>query len=356
MISPAIQAFIDQIRGTVAVGDSTVISDLQQFRDAMTEIATQTGVVVNWNDEGALVVASGTGDFVGAGVTVSDVGGVATITIPGGISAVAFQEEGTPVVSSATLNAVGAGATLTDVGGTATLTIPGTIQSQEEGANIVAATIFNFVGAGATVTDVAGVATITIPGGSGIAVQEEGSTIVAAATTLDFVGAGVTVTDVGGVATVSVPGELPVFMANHEEATGVDGGASAVSTFNLRDLNTIKKNTIPGATLIAGVLSLPAGDYFMEGYGVVVTVSRSQTRLRDTTGGATLVVGASNFTRGATGDGLESSVSGFFTLGVTSNVELQTFTQLAVALTGLGIASSSGEVEVYASVKITKLT
>jgi len=162
-------------------------------------------------EEGSNVVATAnTINFVGAGVTASNVGGVATITVSGG-SGIAVQEEASNVVTSATtLNFVGSGVTASNVAGVATITVSGGsgITVQEESSNVVAtANTVNFVGAGVTASNVGGVATITIAGGgSGITVQEESSTVVATATTVNFLGAGVTASNVGGVAVVTVPG------------------------------------------------------------------------------------------------------------------------------------------------------
>jgi len=76
-------------------------------------------------EEGTNVVANAnTINFVGSGVTASNVGGVATVTISGGISGVSVQEEGTNVVASAnTINFVGNGVVASNVGNVATITI-----------------------------------------------------------------------------------------------------------------------------------------------------------------------------------------------------------------------------------------
>lgn len=87
---------------------------------------------------------------------------------------VLVQDDGVDVVSDAqTFNFAGAGVVVTDVGGVATVTIAGgggggAIPVQDDGVEIVAApTALNFTGGGVTVTDVSGVATIEITGGGG---------------------------------------------------------------------------------------------------------------------------------------------------------------------------------------------
>lgn len=127
-------------------------------------------VGVNLEDEGVAVPNNphATINFVGAGVTVTDVAGIGTVTIPGGASGVVVKEEGVSLGSFTALNFVGAGATATDAGGgVAAVTVPGGVNLQDEGVAVTGnphATI-NFVGAGVTATDVGGVGTVTIPGG-----------------------------------------------------------------------------------------------------------------------------------------------------------------------------------------------
>jgi len=160
-------------------------------------------------EEGTNVVASAnTINFVGSGVTASNVSGVATITIPG----IAVQEEGTNVVASANrINFVGSGVTASNVGNVATITITSGgisgIAVQEEGTNVLAtANTINFVGSGVTASNVGNVATITITSGgiSGVTVQDEGTNVLVTANTINFVGSGVTASNVGNVATINI--------------------------------------------------------------------------------------------------------------------------------------------------------
>jgi hypothetical protein len=176
---------------------------------------TAAGSKITVQDEGSNIVPNATTiNFVGSGVTASNVGGVATVTVSSGLSGIAVQEEGSNVVDSAnTINFVGSSVTASNVSGVATITVSSSsgIAVQEEGSNVVAtANTVNFVGAGVTASNVGGVATVTIPGGgSGITVQEEGSNIANAASIVNFVGAGVTASNVGGVATITVPLVVP---------------------------------------------------------------------------------------------------------------------------------------------------
>ena len=171
------------------------------------EATVTSGIRPDIQDEGSLVLAGPSNiNFVGSGVTVTDVSGVATVTIPNS-GTIAVQEEGSTVSTSGTLNFVGASVTASDVSGVATITVSGsgTIAVQEEGTTVSTSSTLNFVGANITATDVAGVATITVSGSGSIAVQEEGTTV-STSGTINFVGANITATDVAGVATVTLSG------------------------------------------------------------------------------------------------------------------------------------------------------
>jgi hypothetical protein len=92
--------------------------------------------------------------------------------VPGGGIEIPIQEEGSNILTApSAINFVGAGATVTDVGGVATVTVPGgggsSIEVDDEGTPLTTAvTKFDFAGAGVTVTEpVADEVLVTIPGG-----------------------------------------------------------------------------------------------------------------------------------------------------------------------------------------------
>jgi hypothetical protein len=292
-----------------ALGDGTTLSGANLVSAIDAEIGNsnwQTSGVLPAQDDGVEIVAAPTAlNFTGTGVTVTDVGGVATIDIPSGgavdvLSNVATStivgrvtagsgdsEELTPAQVRTLLN-VEDGATAdqtaaeivtaidNELGSSVWQTGGASLPFQDDGSPIIAApSAVNFTGAGVTVTDVGGVATIDIPsggtvdvvsnvatdtilgrttagsgdseeltpaqvrtllnvedgatadqtgaeivsaidtelggstwqsGGGSVPVEDDGSQIVAAPTALNFTGAGITVTDVGGVATIDVPG------------------------------------------------------------------------------------------------------------------------------------------------------
>lgn len=176
-------------------------------------------------DNGTPVGVAETINFIG--FTIADEGGeVISVTRPP--PQVAWKDEGTLVVTGGTLNAVGPGVVLTDVGGVATLTVAGTVW-KDEGSTVLTGTQVNFVGAGVALTNVAGVATVTISGGAGGSVtwQEEGVTVIASGTA-NFVGTGVTVTNASGTATITITTDYSVAV-NHSLIPDTD------NTYDLGD-------------------------------------------------------------------------------------------------------------------------
>lgn len=389
-LSPTLRAFLNQIGGAATEGVSNILSDITVFKAAIEELSE---AALEVQDDEVVIVSSAVMNFKGAGVVVTDVAGVATVTISGGAGgALDFEEEGAAVVTSTTLNAVGSGVTITDVAGVATITVPGTIEFQEEGVRQNDARVFNVVGIGGTLADVAGVATLTIPGtqyqeeganvvesqtlnfvGSAVTLsnilgvatvtitggltawEEEGAAVVSSAT-FNAVGAGATLTDVGGIATLTIPGELPLIMVEHIEATTINAAGGAAGVWTIRKMTTIRKNTITGASLATNQITLPAGDYRVKAWQEAFRVNGCQGRVRDTTGAADLVLGMSALSdTGTDGDPVTLNLDGYFTIGVESVLEFQMFAVVQNAASGMGAAGSSGASEIFANIMIEKL-
>jgi len=82
------------------------------------------------------------------------------------------------------------------------------ITVQDEGSSLTtSATTLNFVGAGVVASGTGSTKTITIAGGSdGVTVQDEGTSLATTGTTLNFVGAGVTASGTGATKTITISG------------------------------------------------------------------------------------------------------------------------------------------------------
>ena len=74
-------------------------------------VSASGSATVNWEEEGVLVLSSGTANFVGSGVTVTDVAGTATVTITGGGGGGSVTEAFTTIAVSGQSNVVADSAT-----------------------------------------------------------------------------------------------------------------------------------------------------------------------------------------------------------------------------------------------------
>lgn len=145
---------------------------------------------------------------------------------------------------------------------------------------------------------------------------------------------------------------LPVLHVRDEKATTVHGGASAATTWNVRDLNTVGVNQITGASLASNQITLPAGTYRIRARAPATKVDEHVLRLRNVTDGTTTLVGSTALSFNADTSQEDSILWGVFTIAAEKTFELQHWTEDAKATNGLGNATGSGEVEVYAEVWI----
>ncbi|MEO8608920.1 MAG: hypothetical protein ABI690_13595 [Chloroflexota bacterium] len=134
-----------------------------------------------------------------------------------------------------------------------------------------------------------------------------------------------------------------------QKTSGTSGGTTAAGAWTTHVLNTEVVDTGNIASVASNQVTLEPGNYtaeWMMSAGANITGHRS--RLRNITAGATLGlgIGANN---AAMNGGLIQ-----FTLTVQSAIELQYWANTAGA-NGLGLAVSTGDVEVYAVVKFTRL-
>ena len=115
-------------------------------------------------------------------------------------------------------------------------------------------------------------------------------------------------------------GELLVVDEKAENTNGGDFGANPV----VRDLNTVRKNTIDGASLATNTITLPPGTYEADALSTIFAVGRAQISLRDT-GNNILLQGMSEYTFRSTTTGYNGfaiKLKGFFTINTITNIQL----------------------------------
>lgn len=163
-------------------------------------------------------------------------------------------------------------------------------------------------------------------------------------------------------------GNIPIFHLRDQVSSAGAPQSLTNSTWNTRRLQTSVTNEITGASVASNQLTLPAGTFEVKGFAKVSSAAStsydllSQLRLRNITGSATLLVGMSHANAGFINPGQGSasmdilaSINGRFTLSGSSVVELQNYVVGSAGGVHGGRTGSTGEVEVYADLIISRV-
>lgn len=84
-------------------------------------------------------------------------------------------------------------------------------------------------------------------------------------------------------------------------------------------------------------------------------VDRVQSRLYNVTDSAVLAYGTSSYAASAGGVGGTTAITTYLTLTGTKDIRLDMYCQTTKSTDGMGVASSSGGIEVYSLMEITRL-
>ena len=146
-----------------------------------------------------------------------------------------------------------------------------------------------------------------------------------------------------------------VIHVRDEKAAGTQAGSFSSGSFVTRVLNTVKTNTISGASLASNQITLPAGTYWCEGSAPGHACGNHQARLQNTTASTTLITGCTMYAASASpGITNRADIAGIFTLSVQSVIELQHRCSSSKTTDGLGPAANFGT-EVYAEAVFWKV-
>lgn len=146
-----------------------------------------------------------------------------------------------------------------------------------------------------------------------------------------------------------------MMIARHKENTGVHAGGNAADTWQKRKLSSYG-----GFGDFWGfdddVFSLDPGDYYVQAYAVAFMVRKHSLRLTCSVSQNTQV-GLACYAPIASSNSHStvSFVEQVFTLAAPATLQLDHYTELEKTVNGLGVASSSGEDEIYATLRIVKL-
>ena len=161
------------------------------------------------------------------------------------------------------------------------------------------------------------------------------------------------VQDVFGTAPKSVLNK-PLMHVQHRVPQGTDGGDLNGGSETLRPLTTLQSDQIPGATLVANEVTLPAGEYYIEAFQSFRSPS-SNTNLTSwikDSGGTMLLKGVVNRQNS---DGGIVSLAGRLVLSASTTFSLYIWGNASNPSNGLGQSTNSEGDEVYADLLIWKL-
>lgn len=137
-----------------------------------------------------------------------------------------------------------------------------------------------------------------------------------------------------------------------QRASGTGGGGPVNATY--RQLNTVVVNQIAGASLSAGLVTLPAGNYYLESVSQFANVALYKTIILNNTDLTTITDGT-GCSIAISGQMTASVASGYFSLPSQKTIGIFYYASSAPA-NGLGIATFRSGVEVYSDLRIWKLS
>lgn len=290
------------------------------------------------------------------------INGAATVTIPDGYSTLvicdgtnfrAFEDYATLGAALATkADAVQAtvdvaSATTTDIGAAASWNVRITGTTTITGLGTVAEGTLRFVRMEGALTLTHNGTSLILPGAANITTAANDCFIARS------LGSGNWIVMLYQRATGAAVGGSTLYVRDEKTSGTLSGGATAGT--QVRVLNTSVYNNITGASgPSSNQVTLPAGTYDVEASAPVFAVNRAKIWLR-TSGGTVLVVGDQAYAVAASNGGGICRLKGRFTLASSTAIEIAQYVEVTKASNGLGIEASSGQVEIYAQLWITKL-
>lgn len=149
---------------------------------------------------------------------------------------------------------------------------------------------------------------------------------------------------------------IPYLHARDKKANGTTGDSISASTWTKLTLNDIVENGISGASIATSQITLLAGTYRIRAStNIRVALNgtyHAKTRLRNITDGTTAAVGQSQGSGGDFNQNSPCTLVGGFTITGTKVFEIQGWASYSGTI---GIATTSGEDEIYTDVGLSKI-
>lgn len=136
---------------------------------------------------------------------------------------------------------------------------------------------------------------------------------------------------------------------------GTSGGTFTAGSYVARALNSVRTNSIPGATLTSNQITLPAGTYEIEAECPAYAVNRHKALLYNVTDAAVQVLGTAAFAYATGFANNHSLVRGRFTIAGIKVFEIRHSCEATQVTLGFGVQSSMTYEEIYTDVRIRKI-
>lgn len=159
----------------------------------------------------------------------------------------------------------------------------------------------------------------------------------------------------GTVTSLANPVNSLMTILQDQKASGTNGGGSSVG-WQTRTLNTSVLDQI-GVNLTTNQFTLPAGTYYVQISTPATQVNNHRCRLYNVTTSSTVLLGTSEIAQNATPGNMtnRSFIDAYFTNASSGTYRVDHYCATAFANNGLGSNASSGDVEIYTTVKIIKI-
>ncbi len=148
----------------------------------------------------------------------------------------------------------------------------------------------------------------------------------------------------------------PTMIVEDVKAYNVAGGTFTQGADRTRDLNTVRYNTIAGASLAANQITLPPGTYEVIWSAPGYSVNSHFSLLYDTTGSAVLARGSAEFSSVVDGVTTRSLGNSVFTISVESVIEIRHRCVTTSGTTnGLGVQTTIATYDsIYSQIKLVR--
>lgn len=145
------------------------------------------------------------------------------------------------------------------------------------------------------------------------------------------------------------------FVARDEKTSGTAGGTIATGSWVTRTINTVKTNTIPGASLASNQVTLPAGTYEIEIEVPGAGVGSHRSRLYNVTDSAVVELGSSEYAPTSNVPSTKSRTLSIVTITSPKAFRLEHRTTSTSGTLDGGFASEFSVAEVYSTFKAKKV-